>query len=872
MRELIRILGAGIILAGLCLAPAWPVQAANLDRTADHVLGQLDFTHSGFNLNAASLVKAIGVAVNAQTSRVFVADTAHHRVLSWPNSQALTNGQAADLVIGQPNFITSTVNNGGLSAASLDSPSGLAVDAFGNLYVADGGNNRVLEYDAPLSNHADADRVLGQPDFFSGDANHGGLNVASLKDPSGLAFDSVGRLYVADTGNNRVLTFPALPVTHDSALRVFGQPNSMTNTVNTGGLNASGLNVPIGVALDAHDNLYVADNGNNRVLQYKTPLTGTTAADQVLGQPNLFTNTVNNGGLNASGLGAPGGLALDAAGNLYAADSFNNRVLEYSGPIFGHEAASRVFGQQDLTHNPINYSGLNADGLNTPNFVALDARGDLLVTDYGNNRMLEYDTPVAYIAPTLTGLSPELVAAKGQTFKLSVIGTGFVAGSTVRWQGGNRPTIYLSSTALEATIAAADIVAGGPFAVTVFTPSPGGGSSALINLPLYGRAAQDATADVVFGQPSFQAADANNPILPRGAERLFEPTLLAIDPRNGRLFVADVGNHRVLSWPNAQALVNTQPADLVIGQPDFYHTTLNFGGVSANSLAVPEGMAVDGQGNLYVADGFNNRVLVYAPPLTSGMAASQVFGQGGSFTTRFSNNGGLGPNSLAAPDGVAVDAQGNLYVADLHNFRILEYDRPLSLGTTADRVLGQPNLFTDTMGAGGVSAANLAGPNGIALDAGGNLYVVDYPNSRVLEYDQPLSHDAVADHVFGQPNFVSHTLNYSGLNAAGLGGPADVVVDAAGNVYVSDTGNHRVLVYDAPLTTDRVADHVIGQPNFITNTLNNGGVSALSLSQALGLALTTHGDLFVADLDNNRVLEYDRPLPLLHVFMPLIRR
>src|SRR5437879_2597931 len=112
---LLRILGAALLAAATALAPLPAAQAANLDTTADHVLGQPDFVFNSFAVSDTRLHYPVGVAVAMQTGRVFVADSANNRVVSWPNSLALSNGEAADLVLGQPHFFTNTVNNGGRS-------------------------------------------------------------------------------------------------------------------------------------------------------------------------------------------------------------------------------------------------------------------------------------------------------------------------------------------------------------------------------------------------------------------------------------------------------------------------------------------------------------------------------------------------------------------------------------------------------------------------------------------------------------------------------------------------------------------------------------------------------------------------------------
>ena len=861
-----------VFLSGWASPPPL-AQAANLDTIADRVHGQPDFAHNAANnggVSANSLSLLHDVALDAP-GNLYVADNLNNRVLEY--DAPLTTGQSADRVFGQGGSFTTTLpNKGGVSANSLWEPYGVALDEQGNLYVADTFNNRVLEYDAPLTTDLTADHVIGQPDFTHNTLNNGGVSANSLDNPEGVVLDVQGNLYIADHGNHRVLEYDTPLSAGPTADHVFGQGGSFSTALpNNGGVSANSLRLPFGVALDTQGNLYVADSGNNRVLEHDAPLTTDSAADRVFGQGGSFTTTLpNNGGVSASSLSGPLGVALDAQGNLYVADTFNNRLLAYDFPLTTNSTADHVFGQPDFTHNTANNGGVSDHSLNGPAGVAVDAQGNLHVADYINSRVLEFDVPLPYGAPALAALSPSTVAAGSPAFTLTVNGAGFVAGSSVRWNGSNRPTTYLNRTQLNVSIAATDVSAGGPFALTVFTPAPGGGTSSLLNLTLYARVGHDTTADTVQGQPNFTANAANNPLMPGGANRLNNHGGVAVDAHSGRLFVADTGNNRVLSWPNAAALANGQPADRVWGQPNFTSISPNSNGLSATSLAGPTGVALDAQGNLYVADQGNNRVLEYSAPLSSGMTASHVFGQGGSFTTALPNNGGVSANSLDLPYDVALDAQGNLYVADYANHRVLEYDTPLTTDDTADRAFGQPDFTHNTVNNGGVSDHSLNGPDGLALDAAGNLYVADYFNHRALEYDTALSAGATADRVFGQPDFSSGTINNGGVSASSLFGPEGVALDAQGNLYVADYGNNRILVYAQPLTADHTADRVFGQPDFSSGSINNGGVSAHSLNGPTGVALDAQRNLYVADGINHRVLEYD--WALVKIRLPLVRR
>ena len=147
-------------------------------------------------------------------------------------------------------------------------------------------------------------------------------------------------------------------------------------------------------------------------------------------------------------------------------------------------------------------------------------------------------------------------------------------------------------------------------------------------------------------------------------------------------------NNRVLGWKDAATFTNGAAADLVIGQPDFLSAFCNgvSGTRSASSLCDPDGVAVDGAGNLYVADESNNRVLEYTNPFTACGGNIPVRGRSGQpglwpgreLHVEDCNNGGISADSLCDPEGVAVDGAGNLYVADEENSRVLEYNTPLT--------------------------------------------------------------------------------------------------------------------------------------------------------------------------------------------------
>jgi FG-GAP-like repeat/NHL repeat len=835
------------------LAFALQAQAAQLDTTADAVLGQPDFTTNASGHSATTLNAAYNLGTDPGSGRLFVADTNNNRVLSWPSSAAFTNGQAADLVLGQADF---TANTSACSATGMNAPAGIAVDEFGNVYVSERGNHRIVTFKPPLSSGMAASGIVGQSDFGSCLENRGlaAPDVDGLRAPNGIALSATGYLYVADTGNHRALRFEAgaaLPpqIYSATAFVSYGEWRYAPGTFPP---NASTLLSPVAVAVDPTGQVWVSDSADNRVLRYP-PNVDRAAANLVLGRADFATTTAP-ATINASSLNNPAGLVFDASGTVYVVDPVRCRILRFSPPFSNGMAASAVLGQSG-SFTASDCASTTADSLGTSGGIALDSSGNLLVADNGNHRVLRFDLPLANVAPTLDSISPASAPAGTDAFVLTVNGTGFFAGSTVNWNGSPRTTQIISDRRLLAQIPASDVVSGGPFAVTVSTPAPGGGTSISRDASLYARAPLDASADRVLGQPDF-TSDANGPQV--GEEQIGGVTAAtmsrklwaAVDPTSGRLFVSDNLNSRILSWPNVASFTNASSPDVIIGQPDEHSTGCNTGGISARSLCEPLRPAVDASGGLFVPDSANNRVLQYDAPFSTGMQATRVFGQAGSFADNTCSKGGRSANSLCRPLGVAV-SDSRLFVSDASNFRILVYDNPYA-DFTADAVIGQEN-FTSGQGPP-VSATSVGEVYGLASDREGRLVVADWERHRVLRFSPPFTNNMAADLVIGQPDFVSFA--YPNVSAGTLNSPIGVAIDRGGNLLVADGAYARVLRFPAPLATAMAATGVIGQTDFVTAT---GGTSRTKMFGPSSVALDAVGNLIVADPVNLRVLAFDRP-------------
>ena len=364
-----------------------------------------------------------------------------------------------------------------------------------------------------------------------------------------------------------------------------------------------------------------------------------------------------------------------------------------------------------------------------------------------------------------------------------------------------------------------------------------------------------------------------------------------IDSSN-HVFITDSGNNRVLGWKNTVAFTNGQPADLVLGQPDFNSSACNQGlsAPSATTLCESMGIAADSLGDLFVADLGNNRVLEFSPPfvpnpIVQDPTAIRVFGQSGKYNTSGCDSGGANATTLCQPIGVALDSSGDLYVADFGDSRILEYNSPLS--STANKIFGQAsttaigcNNGTNGSDIAGLGADSLCQPVGMTFDSSNNLYVTDAGNSRVLEYLAPLTApvscvpntdgsgcagDTVADLVLGQSGFTGNSCQ---LNFQGLCFPTGVALNPAGDTFVADSANSRVVEFDAPLSSGEGEDVLFGQTlsNYSAGFCNGVGDAQVGLTAAadslcydLGVAFDKSGNLYVADAGNNRVLEYNPP-------------
>jgi sugar lactone lactonase YvrE len=411
------------IAAFLAITPAALTHAGDFAsyQAADVVIGKTNFTtNTPTTASATNTNVTSDVSVDPATGELFVCDEANNRVLRFSSAAAAASGAPAEVVFGQPDFVTATINTGGLSATSLDDPAGIHVDSSGALWVADAGNHRVLRFDdatgAATASTVTADQVIGQADFTTATS---GTSLSTLDNPRDVWVDASGNLWVADASNNRVLRFDAVAGLGNgpNASRVFGQPSGISNAVAT---TPVGMDSPVSVCVDGGGALWVADEGNNRVLRFNAAAAVAVdgpAASGVLGQADFISA---NATVTRSGLSSPSGVNVNASGRLWVSDFNNNRVLWFNNAASKSNGglADGVLGRPNFISPAAGLSERRFDG---PLGLFQDAAGHLWVADSSNHRALRFTAPVPPSPQppviTLTGKFRHVFPAASQHIK-----------------------------------------------------------------------------------------------------------------------------------------------------------------------------------------------------------------------------------------------------------------------------------------------------------------------------------------------------------------------------------------------------------------------------------------------------------------------
>jgi sugar lactone lactonase YvrE len=294
------------------------------------------------------------------------------------------------------------------------------------------------------------------------------------------------------------------------------------------------------------------------------------------------------------------------------------------------------------------------------------------------------------------------------------------------------------------------------------------------------------------------------------AARFYQPTGLAFDA-DGNMYVADSQNHRIRKITPA-GVVSTFAGNGTAGFAD--------GPGAAAQFESPFGVAVDAAGNVYIADTYNHRIRKINPTgVVSTLAGNGSYGYA---------DGGGAAAKFYVPKGVAVDPAGNVYVADENNQRI----RKITPTGTVTTLAGSTSGSTD----GDVSVAKFSDPRGIAIDADGNLYISDSHRVRKITPGGMVS--TLAGSTQG--------ITDADGSAARFNIPTGLVVDADGNIYVADDNNERIRKVTPTGTVTTIAGGYV--PGF-----TDGFGEDAAFSSPTGIAIDGSGHIFVADRHNHSI-------------------
>ena len=624
-------------------------------------------------------------------------------------------------------------------AARFYNPLGIATDTAGNLYVADSSNYtiRKITPTGVITTLAGTPRVVGSAD--------GSGAAARFNQPAGITADTAGNVFVADQTNQTIRK-----ITPAGVVTTLAGTAGVSGNADGSGAAAQFWN-PYGIAADTAGNLYEADQGNNTIRKI-TPA-------------GIVTTLAGTAGVsgNADGIGAaalfnqPAGIAADIAGNLFVADLSNQtiRKITPAGVVTTLAGTAGVHGNADG-------SGAAAQFWN-PYGIAADTAGNVYVADSANSTVRKI-TP-AGVVTTLAGKARIQGSADGSGAAAQFYNPQGIAADTA----GNLYVADSNNNTIR-KITAAGVVTTLAGTASVQGSADGTGSAAQFSYPF------GITADMA-----------------------------------GNVFVADQGNNTIRKITPAGAVTTVAGTPGVRGSAD--------GSGAAAQFNYPDGITADTAGNLFVADSGNHTIRKITPAgvVTTLAGTAGVYG---------SADGSGAAAQFNSPIGIAADTAGNLFVADTGN-QIIRKITPAGLVTTlagTAGVVGSAN--------GNRSAAQFYNPFGIAADTAGNLYVADSANSTVRK----ITPAGVVTTLAGTAR-VQGSADGSGA-AAQFNSPIGIAADTAGNLFVADTSNQTIRKITSAGVVTTVAG-VAGQLGILLGSLPG------SLSSPQGVAVLANNTLAV---------------------------
>jgi RHS repeat-associated protein len=712
-----------------------------------------------------------------------------------------------------------TSPNGTPASSSLVyGPMGLAMDASGNLFISDGYDQEVVEipavsgtyYGIPMTAN-DMYTVAGTGAVgHSGDG--GAATSAELDGVGGLAVGGPGNaedLYIADSGNNRIQevagtgeTDWGVSMTAGHIYTVAGSSSGTAGHSGTGGPATSALLDQPGDVKVTSTGLYIADTGNDRIAEVPVS-SGTQWGVSMPTAHDLYTIAGHNAsaGTGSDGVAATSGylnqpnIVLPSGGNLYIADTSNNRVQEVAGS--GHTQWGQSMTTDDvytIAGSPSGSSGDSGDGgaatsalMDQPQGLALDSSADLIVSDTINSEVREVNASTANISDYAGGVGG--FAQEGDNGPASQAGLASPRQEAFDTQGD----IYIADSGNNRIQE-----------IAAYTHTQFGISMTAGDIYTVAGQANGAPGCQCDGYPATQAY-------------LNDPVGIVTDAA-GDLYIADNGNNRIQEVPAASGTQYGQSMTagyMYTIAGDQYGTsgyTGDGGAATSALLNQPESLAVDKAGDVFIADAGNNRIQEIAAASGTqygqSMTADDIYTIAGSATGVSGSSGDGGPASSAKlndPAAMTMDNAGDLLIADTGNNRI--QDIPAHTGTSYGQAMTAGDIYTigggtsGTTGDGGpATSAALHAPVSIAADPAGDVYIADSANNRIQEIaatsGTQWGQSMTADDIYTVAGSATGSSGNSGDGGAAVSGlmttTESVSLDPEGDLYVTDNSNNTV--------------------------------------------------------------------------------
>jgi sugar lactone lactonase YvrE len=875
-----------LLLLLMSIVSSTHVQAQNITTIAG--TGQQGYSGDGGLAINAQLSNPYGVVVDG-SGNIYIADISNTRIRKVDTLGIITT-VAGKGVVGYSG------DNGPATNAELKYPQSIAVDHIGNLYIADSENNRIRKVDTngiittvagtgeygytgdngPASNakigHVYRISVDGSGNLYIADSYHtirkvdtngiittiagngqqgysgdGGLAInAQLSNPYGAVLDGSGNIYIADLSNSRIRKVD----TYGIITTVAG--TGVDGYSGDGGAATSGqINKPRSITIDKSGNIYIADVDNNRIRKIDTN--------------GIITTVVGNGQSGYSGdgdiatnasLSTHTGIAFDAAGNLYIADTKNQRIRKVAFPQSDNaNLTSLTLSAGTLSPafstETYNYSVTVANAVSsisvTPTVEQFDAKvtvngtpvtnstaSSAIELNVGNNNITvvvtaEDDSTTKTYTINVTrsaNSAPSLASIENKTVN-ELATLSFTATAT---DSDGDTLIY---SLIEAPTGAGIDSSSGFFSWTPTKEQGYGVYTLKIRVTDSGIPALYAEEEInIMVEPLLRittyAGTGTSGYNSDGglatSSQLDAPTGITTD-RAGNLYIADTRNHRIRK-------VDTNGKITAVAGTGAEGYSGDGGPATNAQLDLPSDVAIDKEGNIYVADAGNDRIRkISTDGIITTIAGTGVYG--------FSGDGGpVTSAQFRNPYSVAVDGLGNIFIADFNNNRVRKVDTNGIVSTVA----GKSEYGFDGDG-GPATDALLFSPRDITVDSIGNFYIVDYHNSRIRKVDT----SGIITTVIG-----SGTITFGGDGGPATSGhlyfPYGVDIDRLGNFYISDYNNKRIR----KVNTLGIITTIAG-----TGTAGHSGDGGLSIYSQINnshaIAADDSGNVYIADTENHRI-------------------